>query len=203
LLWAAGALAGLASLFALISIPAYTNYLDAPYTYDQSEYDAWNSVTSSFGAFYGLLILIKIPIFILMIIWSYKTHKAAGRLQPGSRKWSKGWSIGGWFIPFANLLIPKLVLSETEKIATAPRANGQLTINWRPTKGSPLGWWWWSLYIGSGLVAQTAGAIDDLRTGYGIVSFSLLCGAAACVLGVFYVQRISKPLSPQGLAGVP
>ena len=49
---------------------------------------------------------------IVFIIWqlrSAKNNEVLGRIQP---RYTSGWSIGGWFIPFANLVIPVRILQD-------------------------------------------------------------------------------------------
>jgi len=60
--------------------------------------------------------------------------------------WSPGWAIGGWFIPYANYVIPFLVLREIWRAAEGPLGAGAY---WRQV---PIpGWtgWWWGLWVAS------------------------------------------------------
>ena len=112
--------------------------------------------------------------FVVTIVWMNKAHKTTQRLWRGSRKWTSGWTVGGWFIPFANFVIPKKVLNEIERIATAPRTGGVVGSGWRQESTSALGWLWWIGFslsivfrtIGTGLLGDLTGPDDDITAGY-------------------------------------
>ncbi|RSM51286.1 hypothetical protein DMB66_42175 [Actinoplanes sp. ATCC 53533] len=46
-------------------------------------------------------------------------HRARTNLDgPGEElAWSRGWSIGGWFLPIGNFVIPQLVVSEIDRVS--------------------------------------------------------------------------------------
>ena len=50
------------------------------------------------------------------IVWSYKAYRFTEKITGISRKWQRGWTIGGWFVPIGFLFIPFLVIRETESI---------------------------------------------------------------------------------------
>ena len=48
----------------------------------------------------------------VFIIWQFrsaKNNEVLGRIHP---RYTPGWSIGGWFIPFANLVIPVRIFQD-------------------------------------------------------------------------------------------
>ncbi|GAA3192237.1 DUF4328 domain-containing protein [Dactylosporangium siamense] len=49
---------------------------------------------------------------VLVILWLYLARDNFDRRNDGSVEWKKGWTIGGWFVPFANLVIPNRVTAE-------------------------------------------------------------------------------------------
>jgi hypothetical protein len=57
-------------------------------------------------------------------------------------RYTEGWAIGGWFIPFFNLVRPKQVLDDIWR-GSAP-ADGD---DWRRRSVTPLLHWWWGLWI--------------------------------------------------------
>ena len=158
---------------------------------------------------FGLMALGVIALAVLFIVWSYKAHQATDRLAPVGRSWRRGWAIGGWFIPFANLVIPKLVLNETERIAMAPRAGGAVTSDWRQQSTSAVGWIWWltwvagSIFMGLANIGEEADTLArtaaQVRDTY---AWSAMCGLALTISSVcaaLFVRRISRRLSPEAL----
>lgn len=187
----------------------------AELVYGGQAYENVYSFFSSLGSLVGL------ALFVLFLIWANRCHKTAARLHPAVRKWSSGWTVGAWFIPLANAVLPKLVLDETERISSAPRSGGQLDPSWRSQPVAAIGSLWWISLIGMYLFGFISGSVSvdasgsisannafspdsgRIYTGYALMLVSCALGSAAGVLGVFYVRNISRALSPQAMAGLP
>jgi hypothetical protein len=211
LFWATGALAALAALLGFYALPKFNEFWDAPADSraEARAHDAWIDADGAFGAAQGFMMLAWIAVFVLLLVWMHKAHRATQTLAPGPRQWSQGWTIGGWFIPLAQLVLPKLVLNEIERIATAARSGGFVTPNWRAQSTSALGWLWWISYA-VGIVLNFTGSgtmpteefgysPDDVRTGYTLQSIGLIVAAVSCVLGGLFVRQLSRRLSPTGI----
>ena len=139
-LWAVGTIAEVAELNAMNTAWGSRWYINA---------HAWLDANETTDGFVALAIFGWIPAFVLLIVWSFKAHRATDLLQPERRSWSSGWTIGGWFIPLAQFVIPGQVLIEVEKISSADRANGQVSAHWRNNRAWFGGWvwWWWVAWI--------------------------------------------------------
>jgi hypothetical protein len=87
---------------------------------------------------------------VLVIIWLWRARKNLDAFPGAPRGMRAGWAIGGWFIPFANLVIPFRVT------ATVARAS-----LWR-SKTPPLVGWWWAMWI-LGSCVSTRLALADIR----------------------------------------
>lgn len=205
-LWAVGALSAVLAVLSLVGLAAFNRYWEArPGSLAEAEADDdLDAVDSAINNLGGLAGTVGLVIFILMVIWSYQTHRATQILCRGTRSWSPGWSIGGWFIPFANVVIPKLVLNETEKIALAPRTGGMVGEDWRKRSTSVAGWLWWILFVaGTTVFLYGYGAFDDpggtassWRVGYCLTAAGSAALAASGIFGAIFVRRISLALSP-------
>lgn len=80
----------------------------------------------------GIDSLLKLLAFIFFAVWIYGVFK---RLRQGGMqtKCSPGWAVGWWFIPFANVVMPMLVVKEAWTFLTR--------------KGAGLVFGWWALYL--------------------------------------------------------
>lgn len=143
---------------------------------------------------------------ILFIVWSWRAHTASDRLRPHDRKYSRGWTIGAWLIPIVNLLLPKLVVGEIERIARAPR-DGGVVRRWREVRGSAIGWLWWVGHVSGTVLARLAAnavdqaeTVEDVRSAYSMAITAGAVSTVGLVLGVLYIGRISRPLSPEAFA---
>jgi hypothetical protein len=212
ILWVTAAIAAVAAVIGVNALTAFDRFWEAPIDSRAEEraYDQWIGADDALNGATGLMMLTWIAAFVLLLVWMNKAHKATQTLSPGPRAWSSGWTIGGWFIPLAQFVIPKLVLNEVERIVTAPRSSGVVNPNWRQQSTSALGWLWWVAFsaaailvsVGSGILAEDPLLITDseIRTGYTIQAIGLACGAIGCSLGALFVRSLSRRLSPQGLA---
>jgi hypothetical protein len=155
--------------------------------------------------------LVWIATLIVLMVWMNRAHKATSTLEPANRRWTSGWTVGGWFIPFANFVIPKLVLNEIERIATAPRENGRVTASWRYQALSAGGWAWWLLLVAANVISLVSGTFgggaelteSELRSTYNWGAMSEAAFAVSAVFGVFVVRRISAVLVPEALPQAP
>ena len=205
----------LAAQSVLIALSAW-NARSAFQTYDRglasfSAFQQWASADSLFSLMTLLSLPTRLALVVLVIVWSWKAHRAAAGLGPGPRRWGSGWAIGGWFIPIANLVIPKLVLSETERIATTPRAGRRLAADWHGRKVSALGTSWWVLFVVSGLLVSWSGTLgndrdfvighDTWALHYALYTASAVLAAVSCACGALYVKDLSRALSPASIYG--
>ena len=174
------------------------------------DYQSWNDADGLVGLASVFYAFARLALFVVIIVWAWRCHKAAAGLNPGPRRWAAGWTIGGWFIPFASIVIPEFVLDETERIAMAPRSNGT-AMNWKAVKVSRIGIGWWWLFILSSFLAVFAGNTDTsigafadpdgVRTYYTLLMASSAAAAVSAVLGALYTKEVSVALGLQGLYG--
>lgn len=96
-----------------------------------------------------LALMTTIGAAVLLIIWLYRARQNLDKLGTAEGAMGPGWAIGGWFIPFANLVIPFRV--------TAAVARGSLP---RSGRLEALLWGWWLTYLGATSLEQVMSAID-------------------------------------------
>lgn len=154
----------------------------------------------------GVFSLAAIVVAVLTIVWWYQAYQAVERSPLGGRSWSAGWAVGGWFIPLANLIIPKLVLNEIDRSSVALDEG---VAEWRDRPLLRVANWWWGFWV-IGNLATTVGVsmvqlpVEDgrldpstYRAGLAMVAFGLaaLTGAALCGAGSIRVigARLRRP----------
>ena len=146
------------------------------------------------SAFYSLTQLV---IVVLFIIWQFRAAKNNEALDRPGARFGPGWSIGGWFIPLANLAIPVLIMQDLWRGATpsVPRGDPR----WRSAKGSWLVGVWWAVWVisllrfaanNSGL--HGSGSLDDIETSNIIALVGVIATAIAAVLAAFVVWTLSR-----------
>jgi hypothetical protein len=210
LFWATAATSAFAALASVNTVAALETYLDAPIGSDYDELEALIDAEDTAVALGLLGLMVWVAALIVLMVWMNKAHKATARLDPGDRRWTSGWTVGGWFIPFGAAVIPKMVLNEIERIATAPRTDGRVTPSWRTHTTWAGGWAWWLLLVAGNVLLFASGSVtggtdldpSELRAGYWLDALGEAAFVASAVFGVFLVRRISSALSPEQLPPV-
>jgi len=165
----------------------------------------WSSDTRAFdaAAWAGLSMWIA---GILFIIWLYKAYRSAESQGATEQRWGPGWAIGGWFIPLANPVIPKMVVNEIDRMsnpeAGAPPINGR----WKRLRrmrssdawwllllvGTATYWTGWGFYYSTPTfnAAGTGTGYALMTVGQGILALSAaMAGTVAVTIG----RRLRRP----------
>lgn len=160
----------------------------------------------------SLVFVLWITTFILLIVWSAKAHTSSTSLlhNQRSRKYSQGWCIGVWFIPFANVFSTPRVFAEHQRIATAPRTNGRAHHDWaKQPLDARLTWWWVLTVLGLVVIQLGAGSLTleaslgEYQDGLlGVIVGSLLM-AAGIASGALFLRSVGAALAdvPTGTVG--
>ena len=152
---------------------------------------------------------------VLLIIWMFRSYRLAEQRGPTGTTWSAGWAIGGWLIPLAGIVIPKLVMNEIDRLSNPASGPDPIGDRWKGLPTQMLGHWWWALTIASTVVVvlglgTVAEQIDSFtlveqtyRAGLQASGAGLALWAAGAACGAALVWRIGRRLSPRwpGLPG--
>lgn len=112
--------------------------------------------------------------YVLVGWWIYRTNANAQSFGSGLSI-TPGWSVGWFFVPFANLVMPfqgvKEVWQESHEAA-----------GWLEALESPLLGWWWGLWIAMNIVSNIAGFAGPYQPG--ATQGALMLEAVAAALSV-------------------
>ena len=149
----------------------------------------------------AIAVLIAIPLglaflvnTILFLIWRHRVQRNLGEsLGVAYLEYTPGWSVGWWFVPFANLVKPKQVMNEAWTASDPTEPPG--TAGWRQRKAPPLLSWWWGCllagqFIGNGWVTTTTDdefyvSLSQLRTN---LVLSVISSAFFIAAGVLFLK---------------
>ena len=113
-----------------------------------------------------------------LIVWLYRLCTDAEQFAPGERRLSPGWAIGGWFIPFANLVLPFLVFRGVIKSLHTERDRG--------TRSQAGTYWlvgvWWAAWVIGGVGSRLVHVPSDTD------SLSAVDGALRAVVLLFGLE---------------
>ncbi len=161
-----------------------------------------NGATVPFGlGIIGLASAFEVPIrlatVILFLIWEYRAFGNLSALKARNLEFSPGWSVGWWFIPFANLVKPFQVVRElyNESNPNFDDETGYLNIS----PGTPeIVGFWWAVFIISNIIFRVSDMLVDPRTGMLSEYFSIvfmtaaILHTAAAILAIYIVKIVTE-----------
>jgi hypothetical protein len=130
---------------------------------------------------------------VVWLVWQFRVRRNLDSLGVSAKlRYSAGWNVGWWFIPFANLVMPCLTMLENDR-ESVPRPQAG-----RRTSVLVLSWWaallvQYVLYVVGGSIAQDASATLSEHSARQVVgSFASLAMIVAAGLAVALVLRIDR-----------
>ncbi len=190
-------LLAISALLALVMIPVAIN--ERKVVHDKafgsifSGVPAVRDANQAVGAVAGLLFMVSLVIAVLFMIWMWRAAKNVGLFGRARQSFGPGFAIGGWFIPFANLVIPGMQMHGIWKGSGPPLRTGERA------KGSALVWVWWIVFlVGRAFIflnstpsrtkAYEVSAFD-VQNGL-LIAGSVATGASA-LLAIFMIRAIT------------
>jgi len=146
---------------------------------------------------------------VVFIAWFHRAYTNLARLGITQLRWSTGWAVGAWFVPFLNVARPKSIAndiwrgSNPDLPATCALPTGR--VPWFHTA-------WWAVLLAGGIVgrillqrADHANTPADLDSYASIVQLNDVLILVAAVLGTAVVQQTANRQESRAhaLAGSP
>lgn len=183
LLVAAGVIAAFSAIYFVYGVTLVNRLADG--TLDPS--DAQQFVTTS-GALDSGWALLSISAAGAFLAWLSRSVDNAPPLGAGTPSFSPRWSIGWWFVPLANLIIPYRMVHEL---------HGRLAIGERPNGSGVVGAWWLA-FIGGGLLSRILSAlasspattVESIRGIFVFASLAEILVVASAILAIVVVRQI-------------
>jgi len=130
---------------------------------------AWARYINVLSLLLGLVGLVVGP---LLLVWFYRAYANLTALGATDLRYSPAWAVGAWFIPFANLVLPKRIAAELWRASERPH-NAQHRSAEAPRIVS--GWWakWvWSyvlVVVSFGVIGASVSAVNRGGVVFGLV----------------------------------
>lgn len=144
----------------------------------------------------GIYLIAFILAIIAVCSWVYRANQNLHLANLENIKHTSGWSVGWFFIPFANLVKPVQVLGEIEK-GTNNIPEEFTSTSWQGQKTDSSVTLWWSCYIISGFLSNISTRIFDeinlesndytLISGFEFASVFLLV-----ISGIMLIKVVTK-----------
>jgi hypothetical protein len=95
----------------------------------------------------SIQLLVGFFVLIAFLKWKFRAYKNIKGFGAENLRYSPGWAVAYYFIPFISLVRPAQVMSEIWKASENPR-------DWAQRKGSSLVVAWWTLFLVSGFAFE-------------------------------------------------
>jgi len=102
-----------------------------------------------------LQLLLRLGTGITFIVWFQRAYKNLTPLGADDLRFSSGWAIGGWFVPFLNLVRPWQIMSDIWR-ASDPEPTARAGVAWKQRRVPVLVHAWWTLFILTNLLGVAA-----------------------------------------------
>jgi Domain of unknown function (DUF4328)/Septum formation len=145
------------------------------------------------GAAALLDVLVFLTAFGFLIAWTNRAYRNLPALGANDPRFTPGWAVGGWFVPFLNFVRPKQIMDDIWRGSSPEDYAGD---DWRGRSVTPLLHWWWGLWIVGGLLSYSsfsattdpsAAQADAIRTC--VADVVLAIGSA---LAIVIVTRLTE-----------
>jgi hypothetical protein len=147
----------------------------------------------------GWFIIFSAATIAVFICWFWAARNNAEAYSPNRGTLGVGWSVGGWFVPVATLVLPCIVARDIYRGTMAGRRR-------KPAGGGEITGWWWAVYVafwlmGFVLIGESSRAknaetreehLTDLQAAATAGIVAVAVGAAAAVLAIVYVRTVTK-----------
>jgi serine/threonine protein kinase len=141
---------------------------------------------------------VAIGLAVMWLVWFWRTRVNAESFSPGRIRYAEGMAVGGWLIPFVNLIIPKQVINDIWT-ASNPAVPQWYGYGPRPTsqRGLVNGWWtMWLIYFFFGTFSSyeswyDASSIEDAEGTIALALFTDFFCIPAAILALILVSRLT------------
>jgi hypothetical protein len=103
----------------------------------------------------GLIALLQPLLYlgtvVAFLVWFRRAYRNLPAFGAESLRFSSGWAVGAWFVPFLNLVRPKQLADDIWR-ASDPALPPQPGAAWKQQRVPALLHWWWALFIATNLL---------------------------------------------------
>ncbi len=143
------------------------------------------------GILWGIVVVATI---VLWLVWQHRAQSNLRALGAANLRFSPGWAVGWWFVPFANVVFPYLTLRELLK-ASDPIAGA---VDWGARRTPALLGFWWAASLArivassiASVIGRHATTVAQLIQGNYVALVAGLIEIAAAVLAMILLHEVN------------
>jgi hypothetical protein len=194
--WLFAATGGAGALVALVyfaEVAALEEFKQSESFVDAERVDDVAEVATTLEGLYYLVLLASAVVF---VIWLWRATSNLRSWPNPPLRYGPGWSVGAWFVPIANFIIPKQMLNDAWRGATPAGTAGY---QWKDVHVPGFITAWWTLWvvgtIGDRVTTAAMDPSQSIATSQNfllVAAGSLLVVSGASVFGAISIWRISE-----------
>ncbi|MBC2878745.1 DUF4328 domain-containing protein [Streptomyces sp. TYQ1024] len=130
---------------------------------------------------------------VVFLVWFHRVRSNAEAFRPDGHRMSRGWSIGGWFVPVVNLWFPKKIANDVWAASLPYQPDGSPVRAPRTVMN-----WWWGLWIATLVLGRAGGrmyaradSFEEIRRATGVLIAADAVDIVAAVLAFLFVRRLT------------
>ncbi|MEV8456727.1 DUF4328 domain-containing protein [Streptomyces sp. NPDC052095] len=152
----------------------------------------------------GLQTLAFLATAVVFLIWFHRVRHNAEIFDRSTQPMRPGWAIGGWFIPIANLVLPRRIAGGIWTASAQTNTDG----SWRHVPATVMNLWW-GVWICSLLLSRfaqrrylAAESSQEIVDAAGLVMATDALDIVAAVLAVLFVRKLTRMQGERAALGV-
>ncbi|MBL3667427.1 DUF4328 domain-containing protein [Streptomyces sp. M2CJ-2] len=139
-----------------------------------------------------LQVAVLVATSVVFVIWFYRVRRNADFFALDSCEMKSGWAIGAWFVPIANLWLPRKVAGEVWDASTDWDSEARRP---SPTLMNV----WWALFVATWLVGRVAtsayedaAGVEEMKRAAGMMMLSDTLDAVAALFALLFVRKLTR-----------
>lgn len=142
--------------------------------------------------------LVQLALYIVtgitFLTWTHRAYRNSQGFAANPLRFSPGWAVGSYFVPFLNLVRPYQCMKEIWQVSQNPR-------NHISVASSALLRWWWFLWLSAGFLGQIefrlAGGATDVDSLRNLTVLSLVTTSSSVLVTLVVIKLIKNIISGQ------
>lgn len=132
----------------------------------------------------------------IFIWWFQRTYGNLSALGASDLRYTHGWSMGAWFVPFLNLVRPVQIANDTWQ-GSDPALSATVGPDWRTGTRSAIVGVWWAAFLISGVVdrigsSRPTATLSQIVSSDRFLMASNVVEAVAAALAIVFVLQLTR-----------
>ncbi|MCX4533130.1 DUF4328 domain-containing protein [Streptomyces sp. NBC_01669] len=170
-------------------------------TIDDAEADRADNLYAASGV---LQLLVLLATGVVFILWFRRVRLNAEVFDASMQQMKPGWAVGAWFVPFANLVLPRRIAGGIWTASAQTNTDG----SWRTVSAAPVNLWW-GAWVCSSIFSRYASQqymkaeeVQEIMDAAGRMLAADAFSIVAAVLAILFVRKLTRMQGERAALGV-